>query len=171
MVGEEGILTGMGSGNRGHKDTTWWGDYVVISLVEKAADEVLGKQEKKVGGAADRLYSLENFRKEFGSILGTEVLVEEDAMVLLKFLERDRKALVFDKDVRDHRYLTLSFSYWLLQVIKFRDYTSGVQEINVVDRGILELSNAVKNMHAQVDGIQLKMDQLSYDLSPFALKF
>lgn len=82
------------------KDTNWWGEYVVVSLVEKAADEILSKQREKVGGAGDQLYSLEGFRKEFGPVLDEDegLLSREDAMILLKYLERDRRAIIVDKE-------------------------------------------------------------------------
>jgi len=60
--------------------------------------------------------------------------------VLVKFLERDRKVVVVDKEV-----------------IKFVDGGQSA-EITAVDRGILELKSAVDNLHAQVDSIQWKID-------------
>lgn len=98
VVGEEGLL----GSTSASKDTGWWGDYVVVSLVEKAADEVLRRQRGKVGGAGDMLYDLEGFMKEYGSVLETgSVMMESgDAGVLLKFLERERGAVVVDKEVR-----------------------------------------------------------------------
>jgi len=111
--------------------------------VEKAADKLLDKQRKRVAGAADRLYSLDGFKNEFGSVLGTDTpLSDKDAMILLKFLERDRKVLVYDKDM-----------------IKLCEGSSGPKEITSVDRGILELSNAVKRMHEQVEELHSRIDQ------------
>jgi charged multivesicular body protein 7 len=102
IVGDEGLLGSSTSGS--HKDTGWWGDYVVVSLLEKAADEVLRIQREKAGGAGDRLYTFEGFRRAFGSVQATETpLTEGDAKVLLRFLERDRKTIVFDGKV----YLTI----------------------------------------------------------------
>jgi len=142
VVGEEGLLGGGSS--RSHKDTTWWGEYVFISLLERAADKVLERQAGKIRGVGDRLYSFDGFRQEFGSVLGAEdALTEGDATVLLKFLERDKKAVLYDKEV-----------------IKFLvDDPSIPREINGADRGILELRGAVQNLHAQVDGLQHKMDE------------
>lgn len=99
VVGDEGILGG--SSSPSSKDTGWWGDYVVVSLVESAADEVLERQERKVGGAADRLYTFDGFRKEFASVWGAgTILTEGDAKVLLRFMERDRKVVVVDGEVK-----------------------------------------------------------------------
>ncbi|KAF9469202.1 Snf7-domain-containing protein [Collybia nuda] len=140
VVGDEGILGGSSSLN--NKDSGWWGDYVVVSLVENAANEVLERQERKVGGAADRLYTLDGFKKEFGSVCGPEAILSEgDTKVLLRYLERDRNAVVVYGEVCK----TLT--------------GSGSAEINAVDRGVLELKNAVDNLHAQVEGIQHKMDE------------
>ena len=98
IVGDEGLLGSSNSGS--HKDTGWWGDYVVVSLLERAADKVLQMQREKVGGASDKLYTFEGFRNVFGFVLATETtLTEGDAKVLLKFLERDRNAIVFDGKV------------------------------------------------------------------------
>jgi len=133
-----------GSSSSGrHNDTRWWGDYVVTSLLEGAADQVLEKQRVKGGGAGDRLYSFDSFRKDFGTAVGTETpLTEVDAKVLLRYLERDRKVIVFDKEV-----------------IKFIADNVSPHEISAIDRGILELKNAVQGLHAQVDGLQNKVDE------------
>ncbi|KAG5724008.1 hypothetical protein E4T56_gene11238 [Termitomyces sp. T112] len=143
VVGEEGFFGG-GSTSRSQKDTVWWGDYVFVPLVEKAADAILEHQATKVGGVGGRIYTTDMFRHEFGSVLGVDVVLSDvDAMVLLKFLERDRSVLVFDKEV-----------------VKFlSDDPSESREINAIDRGILELRSAVQNLHAQVDGLQHKMEE------------
>ncbi|KAG6814537.1 hypothetical protein H0H92_000064 [Tricholoma furcatifolium] len=148
VVGEEGFFNSSGGGNQ--KDTTWWGDYVFLALVEKAADEILTKQAMKVGSPGDRLYSLDMFRSEFGSVIGTnEALSEGDAMVLLKFLERDRRVIVYNKGV-----------------VKFlSDEASGSKDVNAIDTGILELKAAVQNLHLQVDGLQRKIDECTQKAS------
>ena len=113
IVGDEGILssltggTGSGSGGGGRRgqerDITWWGDYVILSLVDKAADEVVDKHERRgKGSKADDLYAFDEFRLAFGGVAGGtegEMLREMDASVLLKYLERDRKVIVVDEEV------------------------------------------------------------------------
>ncbi|KAG6833685.1 hypothetical protein H0H87_002881 [Tephrocybe sp. NHM501043] len=143
VVGEEGMLGGGGS-PRSHKDTLWWGEYVFVTLLEAAADEIVKRQADRLGGAGDRLYSLNGFKQEFGPVVSREgALTEGDAMALLRFLERDRSCVVFDKEV-----------------VKFlSDDPSDSREINAVDRGILELRGAVQSLHVQVDGLQRKMDE------------
>ena len=80
--------------------TAWSEEYVVLTLVEKAADAILLKQRNNLRGPGDALYSMEGFRKEFAQVLGEEKeLSAQDLRVLLTFLERDRKALVVDANV------------------------------------------------------------------------
>lgn len=108
VVGEEGILSSLtnsvpevGRGRPQQRDTNWWGDYVLISLVEKAAVGVIERQERRGRGSrTDALYSIEEFRKVFGGVAsGDEILGEMDASVLVKYLERDKGVLVVDKEV------------------------------------------------------------------------
>jgi charged multivesicular body protein 7 len=94
VVGEDGILT-----PRSGSNDEWWGDYVFVPLLERAADAVLEKHYSKATSAADRLYSLTSFKKEFGSVLGLDNLNNGDASILLSFLERDRCAIVTDQEV------------------------------------------------------------------------
>lgn len=174
IVGDEGILnsltgsTGSGSGGRrGHeRDTTWWGDYVILSLVEKAADEVVERHERRGNGSkADNLYSFDEFRKAFGGVAGgreDEILRELDVNVLLKYLERDRRIIVVDQEVDLERgFSCFCFTYYLFQVIKFFEHTTPLEErtITPVDHGILELKTAVTNLHAQVDSLHKKIDE------------
>ena len=51
--------------------------------------------------------------------------------------------------------------YNFLQVIKFIGQTTPLEERTVtsVDRGILELKTAVRNLHAQVDSLHTKVDE------------
>jgi charged multivesicular body protein 7 len=101
VVGEEGLLS-PGTSQYHHKDTTWWGDYVMISTVERAADAVMESQEAKCASPGDALYTMESFRKTFGGVAGGDEdvpLRELDAKTLLKYLERDRQVVVVDKEV------------------------------------------------------------------------
>jgi charged multivesicular body protein 7 len=95
VVGEdEGVREG---------DVRWWGDYVVVSLLERAADAVEKRQRSNAAiGPGGSLYTTTSFRKEFGDALepGLEVMSEVDAMVLIRCLERDRNVVVVDGEVR-----------------------------------------------------------------------
>lgn len=77
------------------------GDYVVVSLLEQAADAVMRKQESKAGASlADSLYNFDSFRREFGTCaFGALELSTLDIKVLVKFLERDRQAVVVKGEV------------------------------------------------------------------------
>jgi charged multivesicular body protein 7 len=101
IVGEEGILPEGGRGRPQQRDTNWWGDYVLISLAEKAAVGVMERQERRGRGSrTDALYTMEEFRKVFGGVAGgDEILGEMDASILVKYLERDKGVLVVDKEV------------------------------------------------------------------------
>ncbi|KAF8969851.1 hypothetical protein BDZ97DRAFT_1792981 [Flammula alnicola] len=137
IVGEEGLLSsGSGRGHH-HKDTGWWGEYVLVPLVERAADQVVERQDEKMASAGDALYTMDSAG---GS---EEPLRETDAKVLVKYLERDRGVLVVDKEI-----------------IKFVDKNAPAEErmITAVDRGILELKNAIWNLRVQVESLQSKMD-------------
>ncbi|KAH9483712.1 hypothetical protein JR316_0003188 [Psilocybe cubensis] len=155
VVGEEGFLTGSGSGQQ-HKDTGWWGDYVMVRLVEAAADKVLEVQERKMASAGDALYTMDSFRATFAAVVylndaidtegiaTTTSLRELDAKVLIKYLERDRGVLVQENDV-----------------IKFIDQFASAEErsISAVDRGIIELKNAIQKLTIQIDSLQSKIDE------------
>ncbi|KAI0831297.1 Snf7-domain-containing protein [Trametes gibbosa] len=117
------------------------GDYVAVKLLEQAAEHILERQRQKdAGNLADSLYNAESFREEFAACAFEDALLSElDVKVLLKFLERDRRAVV---------------------VIKFVE--SGVSEsadVTAVDSGLLALKTAVQKLHAQVDGLQRRIDE------------
>lgn len=97
IVGDEGILTSSSQ----TKETVWWGDYVSLPLVEKAADAVMSMQAMRMTGPADTLYTFEGFRRSFGPIFGesNHLLNDMDARVLVKYLERERKAMILDDQV------------------------------------------------------------------------
>ncbi|KAF8623494.1 hypothetical protein AX15_006277 [Amanita polypyramis BW_CC] len=144
IVGEDGFFT-PSHRNRGSCDNDgWWGEYVFVALLERAADSVMEKQRSKATGAADSLYSPESFKNDFGSVLGQDVLKEEDTLVLLKFLERDRGLIVMNDEV-----------------IKFVSQSASPEErqISAVDHGILELKTAISHMHMQIDSLHNKIDE------------
>jgi charged multivesicular body protein 7 len=74
-------------------------EYVVLGLVERAADAIASRQANNARGPGDAVYSLEEFRKEFADVLGGKELCEKDVKILLRFLQRDREILVVDKKV------------------------------------------------------------------------
>lgn len=86
-------------------DTQRWrrvkGDYVLRDLVESAAKGVSTHQlTKETGGFADKLYTVESFKKEFSGVAVSGVVLSDlDLKVLLKHLERDMKVVVVDGKV------------------------------------------------------------------------
>ncbi|KAL4253181.1 hypothetical protein ABKN59_004148 [Abortiporus biennis] len=125
----------------GHaSDTERWrkvkGDYVVLSLLEKAADAVLQRQQKFAGIA-----------------LPGVTLSDTDMRVLLKHLERDKKAVI----VRG-------------EAIKFVEQADSSElDVSAVDTGVLELKTGVENLQAQVDNIQRQIEDTTEKTS-FALR-
>ena len=86
-------------------DTQRWkrvkGDYVLRDLVESAAPGVLAHQRtKETGALADRLYTVESFKREFSGVALPDIILSDlDVKVLLKHLERDMKVVVVDGKV------------------------------------------------------------------------
>ncbi|PPQ63058.1 hypothetical protein CVT24_005913 [Panaeolus cyanescens] len=148
IVGEDGILGGSGSTYRSQQtDRAWWGDYVFVALLEKAADRVMEIQDRRLAGPGEALYTVDTFREVFAQAVGGDVagsLSDTDAKVLLKYLERERGVIVVEKEV-----------------IKFVDSSTSVEDrtITAVDRGILELKTAIRNLNAQVEALQRKINE------------
>ncbi|KAF9265507.1 hypothetical protein L218DRAFT_859997 [Marasmius fiardii PR-910] len=140
---------------------SWFGDYVAIGLVEKAGQNVLEEQRQKVVGPCDALYSLDGFRREFASCIpgrarnsgdGENAMMNElDTKILLRYLARDKEAVVIDGDV----------------VKFFKSYSSAEssREVTVIDRGIVELKNAADNLRRQIFTIQAKMEHCTANAS------
>src|SRR5712671_950370 len=89
-------------GSDDESETERWsrikGDYVLVGLVELAADTVLASQRVQSVSLADTLYTFDSFRATFApSALPGVTLSDKDLCVLIKFLERDRRAVVTEK--------------------------------------------------------------------------
>lgn len=88
-----------------YTETELWqrvtGDYAVLELVEGAADAVMRAREAEGGfGVADGLYDFEGFKAAFATKVNAYgPLTDLDVRVLVKFLQRDRKVVVVDKEV------------------------------------------------------------------------
>lgn len=133
------------------------GDYVLVGVVERAADAVLASQRSRGVSIADTLYSFDSFRATFAaSALPGVTLSDNDLRILLKFLERDRQVVITEKEVRlSDSCRPYSYCY---QVIKFVAAYSGTPEVTEIDRGILELKTATANLSTQIDHITAKID-------------
>ena len=76
------------------------GDYVMLGLVVQAADTLETLRDGAGISPADNLYTLEEFRGEFGAnVLPGVTLSETDTKVLIKYLERERRLVVLDEEV------------------------------------------------------------------------
>lgn len=142
-------------------DTERWnrikGDYVLVGVAERAADAVLASQRSRAVGLADTLYSFDSFRDTFAaSALPGVTLSDKDLRVLIKFLERDRRVVITEKEVRPATLVGLHTHYY--QVIKFVAANSGTLEVTAIDRGILELKTATANLSTQIDDITAKIN-------------
>ncbi|THU96334.1 Snf7-domain-containing protein [Dendrothele bispora CBS 962.96] len=161
VVGEDSLASSISSvfssSSTSKSDTTWYGDYVFLDLLERAGENVLEKQAVKATTASDALYTFEGFRQEFSDCFGStdgatnSMMSELDMKVLLEYLERDKEAIVVDAGI-----------------VKFLG-TVGLMErdseITAVDRGILELKTAVEGLHTQVDGIHKRIEQRTSEAS------
>ena len=77
------------------------GDYVLVGVAERAADAILALQRSRGVSLADTLYSFDSFRATFAaSALPGVTLSDKDLRVLVKFLERDRREVITEKEVR-----------------------------------------------------------------------
>jgi hypothetical protein len=95
-----GLFGEEGDGQSERARTEWWGEYVVLALVERMADAVVAAQIRRETGPAGALYTFEGFRRTFGGVLGRGEMRDIDAKVLIKFMERDRRVVCFDSEVR-----------------------------------------------------------------------
>jgi charged multivesicular body protein 7 len=87
-------------------------------MMQQAADNVLRLvRQSPVLSVTDRLWRFESFRAQFASkaLPGGVVLTDRDVRVLLKFLQRDQGALVYDKDVCAVSFL--SFRLFLTRTV------------------------------------------------------
>lgn len=79
------------------------GDYVLVDVVGRAADAVLALQRVRSVSLADNLFSFDSFRTTFAaSALPGVTLSDKDLRVLIKFLERDRRVVITEKEVQYH---------------------------------------------------------------------
>ena len=134
------------------------GDYVLVGVVARAADAVLALQRGRAMSPADTLYNFDSFCTTFASsALPGVTLSDKDLRVLVKYLERDRRAVITEKKVRPWDFSSNSITY-CSQVIKFVNASSGTREVTAVDHGILELKTAVANLSTQIDEVTAKID-------------
>lgn len=112
-LGQLGIVESNGAVFGDSGTTERWkkvrGDYVAVSLLESAAERILERQrQKSTGHLADSLYNVESFRAAFADCAHEgATLSSTDVKVVLKFLERDKGAIIVRGEVRE----TLQYSH------------------------------------------------------------
>jgi charged multivesicular body protein 7 len=132
----------------------WFGDYVMVELLEKAADMVLRLQRERSLAMVDNLYDLDSFRETFSRVAvgdrSRSLMSDSDSQVLLKYLERDKSVIVRSGEM-----------------IKFfgRGTDKDARRITNVDCGILELKNGSRRLENQMQGIQQKIDECTHKAS------
>ena len=97
-------------------ETSLWrkvqGAHVVMRNVETAADSVAAYLDKLAGmSLASSLYTYESFAKEVCCEAVEMEMTEMDVKVLVRFLERDRRVLVTDKDAREKLICSAVFRF------------------------------------------------------------
>ncbi|KAJ4487765.1 Snf7-domain-containing protein [Lentinula aciculospora] len=149
IVGEDSLASSVSStfsSFASKADMRWYGDFVLLHLVERTGEAVIESQRTRSTGPADELYTFNSFRQEFaGCVVGSEsgdqlAMSELDMKVMLRYLERDKGVVVVNNGV-----------------VKFIEDNTRA-EITAIDRGILELKTAVANLHSQIEGLQRKID-------------
>lgn len=74
-----------------------------IYSVQQAADAIIVRQKSKPPGFTESLYTRQSFQEEFESAaLKGATLSQLDVDVVLKYLERDVRVVVVEKNVRFH---------------------------------------------------------------------
>lgn len=112
VVGEDSLASSVSStfssfGSATSKtNTQWYGDYVLLHLVERAGNAILESQRLKNTGPSDALYTFDSFRTEFAEcVIGSDskdkmTMSELDMKVILRYLERDKGVVMVENGVR-----------------------------------------------------------------------
>ncbi|KAF8511566.1 Snf7-domain-containing protein [Hysterangium stoloniferum] len=142
-------LSVVGESSRESEENRWkrvQGDYVVVPLLEQAADTVTKHYRATPNlSLADSLYNMDTFRSEFASkALPNVTLSSTDVKVLIKFLERDRKVIVTEKDV--------------LKFIDGDDEEETAKIVTQIDHGVLEMKLAINKLQSQIEDIQQQIE-------------
>jgi hypothetical protein len=109
----------------------------------------------------ENLFTTASFRSEFASIaLPDASLSDTDIKVLIKYLERDKQALVVDKGVCVEYFHILATVLTLdPQVIKFVEGEALTGEVTEIDRGVVEMKSTIEKLNSQVDEIQRQIEE------------
>lgn len=149
----------------------WIGHLLTLLLPKKAADIVATRQRDALGSQlSNSVYDLVSFRAQFGHLIfpsSEQPATDLDIKVLLRYLDRDRKVVVYTDEVR--------LSFWSLrkpilhldsnadhvlyvQAIKFTTSWEA-HEITELDRNFLELTSAERALAKQVDELSSSIEE------------
>lgn len=153
-----------------HPPRSLW--YTSLPLrIQKAADIVATRQRDVLGTQlSNSVYDLVSFRAQFGHLVfpsSAQPATDLDIKVLLRYLDRDRKVVVFKDEVCFgsgeigllYIYVAHSYSvYYGGQVIKFTA-VGEAREITELDRNFLELTAAERVLSKQVDELSSSIEE------------
>lgn len=113
---------------------------------------------------ADRIHPISLFRAETAKILGMpQGVTDGDLRVILRYLERDKSAIVYDDQVR-----TLDFRSELPyihaeseQIVKFKRAGESSTAISDQDRTVSSLKSLIANLNVQVEQLCERIATLS----------
>ena len=121
----------------------------------------------------DRLYTHESFAAEFAArALPNVRLSPLDMQVLLKYLQRDRRVLVADKDVRlcssrqvsylracpDGMIGPLSLTMQTIKILSTAERTAaGVPDITEAEKGILQVKSTSQALEEQIADLESRI--------------
>lgn len=132
-------------GQPGFGDKLELGNFVVLSNVEAAANEVLSKMNAHTS-AVDRILSKNEFLKRYATVLNPAAsLSSNDLDILLLHLARDKQAISYDK-----------------QTIKFKSENEVVPlPITQEDTAIAQLRDTIAKINAQLEPLSEKISSFN----------
>ncbi|KAG8945654.1 hypothetical protein FRC04_000615 [Tulasnella sp. 424] len=122
------------------------GDYVVLSIVKQAADAIIARQKSKPPGFTESLYTRQSFQEEFESTaLKGATLSQLDLDVVLKYLERDVRVVVVEKNA--------------VKFVDPADAEAIAEGITEVDYGVLEMKTTLQRLGEQISEIERQIQE------------
>lgn len=124
------------------EDTLPTGQYVVLENLEMLATELSGRMAGKALSMLDRVFTKEQFRREFVS--RGKNLADKDMDLFLVFLSRDKDMIAYDG-----------------QTIRFKDSTSDTSKtITEQDTTVASIKDLSANLRHQLDLLNDRVDEL-----------
>ncbi|KIO28038.1 hypothetical protein M407DRAFT_72413 [Tulasnella calospora MUT 4182] len=122
------------------------GDYVVLSILKQAADAIIARQKSKPPGFTESLYTRQSFQAEFESVaLKGATLSQLDVDVVLKYLERDARVVIVEKNA--------------VKFVEPADEEAIAEGITEVDLGVLEMKTTLQKLADQISEIERQIQE------------